>query len=135
MSEDKVQKPIQRVMRLVINFLVIFIVGVAALLAWDRLRPSAVKTDAITEAPTAEATAIGTEVLQSDIQVGLPEFYGGPELDVSEIHRVANLITHIPTRPRVDVITYTVETGDSLFSIADAFNLKPETLYGAIIPS
>jgi murein DD-endopeptidase MepM/ murein hydrolase activator NlpD len=28
----------------------------------------------------------------------------------------------------VDVITYTVDTGDSLFSIADTFNLKPETL-------
>lgn len=123
MSEDKVQKPIQRVMRLVINFLVIVIVGVAALLTWDRLQPGAVKTDDISAAPTVQ-----TEVLQSDIQVGLPEFYGGPELDVSGIHRVANLITHIPTRPRVDVITYTVETGDSLFSIADAFNLKPETL-------
>jgi murein DD-endopeptidase MepM/ murein hydrolase activator NlpD len=28
----------------------------------------------------------------------------------------------------VDVITYTVQTGDSLFSIADQFSLKPETI-------
>jgi len=36
--------------------------------------------------------------------------------------------TTIPSRPRNSVITYTVQTGDTLFSIADAYNLKPETL-------
>jgi murein DD-endopeptidase MepM/ murein hydrolase activator NlpD len=44
------------------------------------------------------------------------------------ILRKSDLQTIIPSRPRVDVITYTVETGDTLFSIADEFNLKPETL-------
>lgn len=36
--------------------------------------------------------------------------------------------TVIPSRPRVEVITYTVETGDNLFSIAERFSLKPETI-------
>jgi murein DD-endopeptidase MepM/ murein hydrolase activator NlpD len=36
--------------------------------------------------------------------------------------------TSIPTRPRVDVITYTVQSGDNLFSIADKFGLKPQTI-------
>jgi murein DD-endopeptidase MepM/ murein hydrolase activator NlpD len=36
--------------------------------------------------------------------------------------------TEIPNRPRVDVITYTVESGDNLFSIADHYGLKAETI-------
>jgi murein DD-endopeptidase MepM/ murein hydrolase activator NlpD len=45
-----------------------------------------------------------------------------------EIWRRPELRTIIPTRPREDVITYTVETGDSVFEIADRFNLTPETV-------
>ncbi len=44
------------------------------------------------------------------------------------IRRATFIDTRIPTRPRVDVITYTVKNGESLFSIAKDFNLKPETL-------
>ena len=44
------------------------------------------------------------------------------------ILRRPELHTTIPTRPRQDVITYTVEKGDSLFAIAKAFNLAPETV-------
>ncbi|HDD55579.1 MAG TPA: LysM peptidoglycan-binding domain-containing protein [Chloroflexi bacterium] len=44
------------------------------------------------------------------------------------IHRAAVIHTIIPTRARVEVITYTVEYGDSLFAIAENFGLKPETI-------
>jgi len=44
------------------------------------------------------------------------------------IPRQAELHTTIPTRPRMDVITYKVQTGDSLFRIADNFGLKPTTI-------
>jgi murein DD-endopeptidase MepM/ murein hydrolase activator NlpD len=44
------------------------------------------------------------------------------------IARKIEVQTIIPTRPRSDVITYTVHQGDNLFTIADAFGLKPETL-------
>jgi murein DD-endopeptidase MepM/ murein hydrolase activator NlpD len=47
---------------------------------------------------------------------------------IDGITRRAELRTIIPGRPRVDVITYTVQKGDTLFSIADHFRLKPETL-------
>lgn len=47
------------------------------------------------------------------------------------IYRKASLFTSIPTRPRVDVITYTVVAGDSVFRIAEAFSLKPETIMWA----
>lgn len=36
--------------------------------------------------------------------------------------------THSPPRPRTEVITYTVKTGDNLFDIAEKFGLKPETM-------
>jgi murein DD-endopeptidase MepM/ murein hydrolase activator NlpD len=44
------------------------------------------------------------------------------------IARAAKLHTTIPTRPRLDVIEYTVQPGDSLFGIADRFGLKPTTI-------
>jgi murein DD-endopeptidase MepM/ murein hydrolase activator NlpD len=36
--------------------------------------------------------------------------------------------TTIPSRPRIDVVKYTVLKGDSIFSIADKFGLKPTTI-------
>jgi murein DD-endopeptidase MepM/ murein hydrolase activator NlpD len=47
------------------------------------------------------------------------------------VNRKAGLYTTIPTRPRVDVITYLVEAGDSVFGIAEKFGLKPETILWA----
>jgi murein DD-endopeptidase MepM/ murein hydrolase activator NlpD len=44
------------------------------------------------------------------------------------INRLTDPQTFIPTRPREDVITYTVELGDNLFAIADKYGLKPETI-------
>ena len=128
MSETPQEKPIQRLIRLAINLLVIVIVGIAAFLAWDRFRPGQTPANSVNATPSVQATAIQDEAPQTESHLALPDYDTGASLKVSGIHRVANLTTNIPTRPRVDVITYTVETGDSLFSIADAFNLKPETL-------
>ncbi len=44
------------------------------------------------------------------------------------IPRQAKLHTTIPSRPRMDVTTYTVQAGDSIFVIADNFGLKPTTI-------
>ena len=44
------------------------------------------------------------------------------------ITRLADPHTEMPTRPRQDVITYTVEAGDTPISIAAKFNLRPETI-------
>ena len=44
------------------------------------------------------------------------------------IPRLALLHTTIPTRPRTEVITYTVQTGDTIFGIAEMFGLRPETI-------
>jgi len=45
------------------------------------------------------------------------------------INRVIGLNTILPVRlARYDLIEYTVESGDSIFSIADKFSLKPESI-------
>jgi len=44
------------------------------------------------------------------------------------IPRQAQIHTIIPSRPRMDVIPYTVQPGDSIFKIADNFGLKPKTI-------
>lgn len=47
------------------------------------------------------------------------------------ISRRLNFHTVIPNRPAVDVRTYTVDTGDSIFEIANRFSIKPETVLWA----
>jgi murein DD-endopeptidase MepM/ murein hydrolase activator NlpD len=44
------------------------------------------------------------------------------------VPRQAELHTTIPTRPRLDVISYTVQQGDSIFKIADNYGLEPKTI-------
>ena len=60
--------------------------------------------------------------------IAIPAFaMGGPISD--GIDRQAELHTVLPVlTERQDVIRYTVEAGDSIFSIAEKFNLKPETI-------
>jgi len=67
--------------------------------------------------------------LLSEAPVALPEFISSDYIQA--IRRRTLLLTIIPTRPREDVITYTVTSGDSIFSIAKNFNIKPETLLWA----
>lgn len=62
-------------------------------------------------------------------QVSLPLFQ--PETQPISLHRQANLRTILPTRPREQEIVYRVQAGDSVFGIAQSFNLKPETVLWA----
>ncbi len=50
---------------------------------------------------------------------------------IDSIHRQSNLNTIIPLRPALEVITYTVAIGDSVFEIAKKFEIKPETVLWA----
>lgn len=57
-----------------------------------------------------------------------PEFHAGGGSDWG-IPREADLHTILPQRmARFEVTQYTVESGDSIFSIAGKFNLQPETI-------
>jgi len=60
----------------------------------------------------------------------LPAFNNG-SFSSGGVYRLATLNTSIPTRPRMHVITYTVDQGDSVFGIAERFSLRPETIMWA----
>ena len=50
------------------------------------------------------------------------------EASFEGVNRSVSLHTIIPNRPRLEVITYTVEQGDTVFGIAEKFGLNPETV-------
>lgn len=57
-----------------------------------------------------------------------PAFHAGGS-NSQGMPRVADLHTTLPDRQaRFEVIQYTVETGDSIFSIAEKYNLQPQTI-------
>jgi murein DD-endopeptidase MepM/ murein hydrolase activator NlpD len=47
---------------------------------------------------------------------------------ISGIARAAQLHTNVPTRPRDEISTYTVQEGDTVFGIAEKFGLEPQTV-------
>jgi murein DD-endopeptidase MepM/ murein hydrolase activator NlpD len=58
----------------------------------------------------------------------LPSYYGGVSKTGGGVSREAVLHTIFPSRPRIEIIKYQVQKGDTLFGIADKFSLKPETI-------
>jgi len=58
----------------------------------------------------------------ASIALASPGIYAGG------ITRLALLHTILPTRPRFEVVQYTVQEGDTIFGIAEKFNLHPETI-------
>ncbi len=46
----------------------------------------------------------------------------------SQLSRHVNPSTQISQRSRVEILRYTVQSGDAVFSIADKYGIKPETL-------
>ncbi len=65
-------------------------------------------------------------------QIPMPTLgVGGPEA-LTSIEREIQIKTNIPAdKPRYKVVEYRVVRGDSIFAIAKAFNLKPETVLWA----
>lgn len=49
-------------------------------------------------------------------------------IKIDAVHRLGNLETIIPNRPRQDVQFYTVEQGDSVFGISSFYDVQPETV-------
>lgn len=50
------------------------------------------------------------------------------DVDFDGIPRMAQPFTTIPSRPRQDLTTYTVQEGDTIFGISEKFGLDPETI-------
>lgn len=77
--------------------------------------PEAEAVNALQTGPTASVAQIEDAALLSETS------FGG-------IPRLAQVHTIIPSRPRQEVIKYTVVEGDTVFGIAEKFGLKPETV-------
>jgi len=116
-----------KITTLVINGLAITSVFFAGVLGWEKLQGKDVALN-LDATATVITTATATVQNQSQISVELPAIAANSSQQAIGIMRTALMDTDIPSRPRVDVIPYTVELGDSVFSIADNHGLKPETI-------
>jgi hypothetical protein len=112
-----------------LNMIMIGMVALLAYLVWQRFMGDQGNTSTNTvlvaakpKVETPDMPQVNGELLSALDTLKLP-----PESSDS-ISRKINLKTIIPSRPRVDVITYTVETGDNLFLIAQNYGIKPATM-------
>jgi hypothetical protein len=78
-------------------------------------REAALAAEAATPTPTA-------------IPAIMPSFISAHTVYEHGISRLALIHTTIPSRPRTEIITYTIQKGDTIFGIAEMFGLKPETI-------
>lgn len=128
----KPQHKKQKAIGILINFLLVVIIGIAILLVWDRIQsPVGASKSSAAQEPDIVEQVTATEVygIGGATHVDLsPYATAKPFEGDAAVSRNLDIHTTIPTRPRVDVITYTVETGDTLFSIAELYGLKPETI-------
>jgi murein DD-endopeptidase MepM/ murein hydrolase activator NlpD len=89
---------------------------------------------AFTSPTLALPVSAGDEGNEETTQDVLPKLNGqnGEALVSSRaIARLAQPHTIIPERPRLDIITYTVQAGDTVQSIADLFGLQPTSIMWA----
>jgi hypothetical protein len=121
-------EPVIRIGTHVLTLAVIVVVAIAlGNLLFQNIQPGS--PEELIETTGPENTSAERNTSPDTITQGviLPDF---PIIDISYkgIARLAEPETIIPSRPRVDVITYIVEQGDNIFSIAEQYGLKPETI-------
>lgn len=103
----------------------------ALLLGWRRLAPAGSLGMEGGALANQSSPSIGSSgrLGASQLQASLPDVEWSATW--GKLTRRPELRTIIPTRPRQDVLSYTVVTGDSVFEVADRFNLKPESVLWA----
>lgn len=63
------------------------------------------------------------------ISIQLPVFeIPDPEVSTVSLDRITKMDTTLPEKPRYEIRKYTVVEGDTVFGIADKFNLNPSTI-------
>jgi murein DD-endopeptidase MepM/ murein hydrolase activator NlpD len=101
----------------------IALVAIAGYLGWQVV---AVKAGSAEQAPSPVSTKSAEA---GSVDLDLPELSEPTKL--VSIPRETNLHTVIPTRSRQVVLEHTVETGDSVFGIANDYGLEPESVLWA----
>ncbi len=108
------------------------LVFVALFLGWRRF----VEPGSTGRVNQALAGVSSSRITGNSDRLGAPQAQASlPDMEWSsswnDLTRHADLRTIIPTRPRLDVLPYTVSLGDSVFEVAARFNLKPESVLWA----
>lgn len=77
-----------------------------------------------------ESAAMAAALPTPTQTVVLPEFeMPVVEYTTDSLTRYASLHTTLPEKPRYEITTYVVQSGDTVFGIADKFGLKPQTIF------
>jgi murein DD-endopeptidase MepM/ murein hydrolase activator NlpD len=117
-------------LRVGVNLVAVTLLLVVVFLGWQRLQKGEQKN--LASAQAAQEKGLPSNPLDQTPSPAPGEYQTptvGPESTSSAgVSRRLMLKTTMKDRPREEVITYTVKTGDNLFSIAEIYGLKPETL-------
>lgn len=77
----------------------------------------------------SQAAAAVIETPTATVSVMLPTFeVPDPDVSTVSLERFTNIDTTLPEKPRFDIEKYTVVEGDTVFGIAEKFNLNPSTI-------
>jgi murein DD-endopeptidase MepM/ murein hydrolase activator NlpD len=101
----------------------IAVVALAALIVYQSTPAAAASSPAVVQNTSAEIPESSGEIAD------LPAFSAA--VTIPSVFRTTSLHTIIPTRSREEVSEYTVQKGDSIFSISNKYGLKPDTILWA----
>ena len=122
-SPEEVQPSLPRGMYWGAWVLAIALVAVAGYLGWQVIDAQAGNSEQV-PAPVATISPLAS---RTDLDLPLLS----EPVELISISRETNLHTEIPTRSRQEMLEHTVETGDSVFSIANDYGLEPESVLWA----
>ncbi len=131
LTDSKLKRTGKRLQFIGVNMLAVGMVVLLAVILYQRAfsKEPIIPTSLPEPEPNPVVLQIGDTTVQNiQPSVNLASFAIPDSGYSGGLSRKADIQTIIPSRPRVDVITYTVQKGDTLFSIADDFSVKPETL-------
>jgi len=106
-----------------LSILVLVVVGIWAARIGVRALPDSETVPLVEIDAGGALTTQDPEISVDDLPAF--EFAGG---GVQGVSRTADIHTNVPSRPRMEIVEYLVQAGDTLFGIAEKYGLKPETL-------
>ncbi len=119
---------VRRVSRKVIGAIAVVVIAITivTLLFLTNSNPFILAVGESTPPPTEERSeSVWADQIFLEME-DLPAY--SMKISSTSIRRQSDLHTELPNRPRLAVIKYLVQEGDSLFEIAETFALKPETV-------
>jgi murein DD-endopeptidase MepM/ murein hydrolase activator NlpD len=129
-SQNRKRNPWALLISIIVNIIVLFLIGIVGFLSWNKFinkNDNALLIHPASNEIKTEPTSTPS-VEDPSNQISLSPLQSNVSFENVGISRSTMLSTTIPTRPSDQIVTYTVQTGDTLFTIADVHKIKPETL-------